>query len=389
MEIIKLCEAKGVIFDKIVEWNYNWWGAPNGESYEMVRSTMAHSVNEVRLPQTFVALEGDVPVGMYQLSMCDDLKGRPDIYPWLINVYVDEKMRGRGLCRELMQTVSENARAAGLHELYLYTNHVGLYEKFGWEFLELVNTFKEDSPVERLYRLELCKKSESLPKLIRKLKKCGQFELKPYEALVSYLKKNSKAANGEKLGVKLIVISDTHGDIALAPERFEHFLQRAGGYDLCVILGDIMSYELDEILKRIPRDKIIALRGNHDTFDVYDKHKIRNINGKIFKYKGVSFAGIEGSFRYKNENFPSYSQAESLALARKMKGGADVLLSHDAMFSEAKYDMAHAGLSGITYYAYKNAVKYHIHGHLHKSYSGEYSNKTVEKCVHGYEIVEI
>ena len=45
---------------------------------------------------------------MYQLSMSDDLNSRPDLYPWLINVYVDEKFRGRNVARELMNTVKEN-----------------------------------------------------------------------------------------------------------------------------------------------------------------------------------------------------------------------------------------------------------------------------------------
>lgn len=154
MEIIKLTEAKGPVFEKVVEWNYNWWGEKNGKSMEAVRYLFEHSVCEEKLPQTFVSLLDGVPVGMYQLSMSDDLFGRPDIYPWLINVYVDEACRGRQICRALMETVSENAKKIGISELYLYTSHVGLYEKFGWEFVEEVKTFNEKSPIERLYKLK-------------------------------------------------------------------------------------------------------------------------------------------------------------------------------------------------------------------------------------------
>ena len=87
--------------------------------------------------------------------MCDDLSSRPDIYPWLINVYVDEKYRNEGVCRFLMETVKEKAKDIGLTELYLYTKHIGLYEKFGWEFKEEVRTFNADSPIERLYKLKI------------------------------------------------------------------------------------------------------------------------------------------------------------------------------------------------------------------------------------------
>ena len=155
MEIIKLKESNNLFFDKICDWYYNWFGIKNNESIEEIKCTFEHSLCKNKLPQTFVALIDGEPAGMYQLSMSDDLNSRPDLYPWLINVYVDEKFRGRNVARELMNTVKENAKELGLTELYLYTKHVGLYEKFGWKFIEEVKTFKDDSPVERLYKLEI------------------------------------------------------------------------------------------------------------------------------------------------------------------------------------------------------------------------------------------
>ena len=155
MEIIKLEESNNLVFDKICDWYYNWLGIKNNESIEEIKCTFEHSLCKNKLPQTFVALIDGEPAGMYQLSMSDDLNSRPDLYPWLINVYVDEKFRGRNVARELMNTVKENAKELGLTELYLYTKHIGLYEKFGWKFIEEVKTFKDDSPVERLYKLEI------------------------------------------------------------------------------------------------------------------------------------------------------------------------------------------------------------------------------------------
>jgi GNAT superfamily N-acetyltransferase len=155
MKIIRLEDHNNLIFEKICEWNYNWWGIRDGKSYEEVRCNLEHSLNKDRLPQMYVALIDEEPAGMYQFARFDDLDTRPDIYPWLINVYVDEKYRGKNVCRKLMNTVNENAKKANLQELYLYTKHVGLYEKFGWKFVEEVKTFKKDSPIERLYRLEI------------------------------------------------------------------------------------------------------------------------------------------------------------------------------------------------------------------------------------------
>lgn len=155
MKIIRLEDSNNDIFEKICEWNYNWWGVRNNDSFEKVKCYFEHSLCKDRLPQTYVALIDNEPVGMYQLSMSDDLDSRPDIYPWLVNVYVDEKFRGKNICRELMNTVSENAKKANITELFLYTKHIGLYEKFGWKFIEEVKTFRSDSPIERLYKLEI------------------------------------------------------------------------------------------------------------------------------------------------------------------------------------------------------------------------------------------
>lgn len=156
MEIIRLERAEGPLFEAVYDWNYRWWGKRDGISPQEVRCTLIHSVNRGdRLPQTFVAVEAGQALGMYQLSMIDDLYSRPDLYPWLIDVYVDEPFRSRGVCAALLQTVPQNARVAGLKELYLYTTLMGLYERFGWTFVEEVDTFRDESPRERLYRLSL------------------------------------------------------------------------------------------------------------------------------------------------------------------------------------------------------------------------------------------
>lgn len=153
MEIVKWLSAEGEVFRTLCDWNFEWWGHKTSGRAE-VESFMAHSLCADRLPQTFVALEDGVPVGMYQLQMSDDLAGRPDLYPWLANVYVDESRRGEGIGRCLMESVADAAAKLGLSEVYLYTHHVGLYEKFGWQFVEEVPTFSLDSPLERLYRLK-------------------------------------------------------------------------------------------------------------------------------------------------------------------------------------------------------------------------------------------
>lgn len=228
----------------------------------------------------------------------------------------------------------------------------------------------------------------ALKRFLREAEKQEPQESKYFETIAEYYEKYAKKVATKKLGLKLIVISDTHGDLAFG-NKFEEFFSKIDNYDLCIILGDIYGYELEKILKLVSKERIIALRGNHDNFEVYDEYGIRNINGTTFIYKGIRFAGIEGSFRYKNVEFPSYTHYESLRLASEMPLKADVLITHDRMFTESQYSDAHAGLVGITYYVYENAVQWHIHGHIHESYQKKYSNGTNEKSVYGCEYLEI
>lgn len=154
--IERLEKAEGEAFENICLWCHRWWGVRDGLTLDQIRYNMKHSLGTGKqLPQTFIARINGKTAGMYQLSMSDDLQSRPDLYPWLINVYVDEEVRGKGVCRALMESVAGNAKSAGLEHLYLYTKHIGLYEKFGWQFVETAPTFRADSPVERVYMLKV------------------------------------------------------------------------------------------------------------------------------------------------------------------------------------------------------------------------------------------
>ena len=86
MQIIRLESSNNKYFEKICEWNYNWWGKRDNDTFEEVKCTLEHSLcKDNRLPQTYIAIIDDEIVGMYQISMVDDLYSRPDIYHWLIN----------------------------------------------------------------------------------------------------------------------------------------------------------------------------------------------------------------------------------------------------------------------------------------------------------------
>jgi len=139
----------------ISNWMYNWWGIKDGYSFEAVKCFMQHSLQKDRLPKTYGLFLNDTIIGMFQLTY-EDLAVRPDIYPWLANVYIDEKYRKMGYSKNLLEGVKTIAQnSTDFNELFLYTKHIGLYEKYGWKYISEIDTYKDESRIERLYKLDL------------------------------------------------------------------------------------------------------------------------------------------------------------------------------------------------------------------------------------------
>ncbi|BCQ46612.1 hypothetical protein ERHA55_41390 [Erwinia rhapontici] len=78
--------------ETIIDWQWRAFGSDN--SRDFFASVIDSSLHGADLPLTFVALDGDRPVGTVGLWRCD-LISRQDLFPWLAALYVDESYRGR------------------------------------------------------------------------------------------------------------------------------------------------------------------------------------------------------------------------------------------------------------------------------------------------------
>ena len=186
--------------------------------------------------------------------------------------------------------------------------------------------------------------------------------------------------------ITMIVISDTHN--CLNEDDFKKFVEQHKEYDVCLLLGDHHSNDISIILKYIDNNKIYGLLGNHD-YDYLEEFNINNLNGKTININGTTILGIQGSFKYKPSNFPSFTQRESILFLND-KPNVDILVSHDNSFDNNMIgNPAHQGLFGITYYLFKNKVPYHIHGHIHNPYKKELLNGTKEISIYMYEYIEL
>lgn len=193
--------------------------------------------------------------------------------------------------------------------------------------------------------------------------------------------------NSDKINnsITLLVIADTHG--TLDEDEFRQYMANKQ-YDICIMLGDHYNRDIDIILRCVDKSKIYGIKGNHD-YDYLGDYDIPNINGNIIEINGIKILGMEGSFKYKPVDFPSFTQEDSITFLEG-KSKVDILVTHDKKFDYEKLkDPAHQGLIGITNYIFKNKIPIHIHGHIHESYTKKMINGTTEYSIFGYEIIKI
>ncbi len=87
--------------------------------------------------QWYLTLEGECIVG--GMGVIDnDFHNRRDLTPNVCAVYTEADRRGRGIAGALLQLVCDDMRERGIRTLYLLTDHTAFYERYGWEFLCMV-----------------------------------------------------------------------------------------------------------------------------------------------------------------------------------------------------------------------------------------------------------
>ncbi|MDQ0390436.1 GNAT family N-acetyltransferase [Labrys monachus] len=105
---------------------------------DVLRYERERASSREHLPRTFVLLEEREPVGMVTLAE-NDLEIRPNLNPWLADLYVAEPFRGRGHGLRLVQGLEAKAREKGIDRLWLFTTGAAkLYAKAGWIAVETV-----------------------------------------------------------------------------------------------------------------------------------------------------------------------------------------------------------------------------------------------------------
>lgn len=68
---------------------------------------------------------------------CDE---RPDLSPWYATMYVKEEFRGNGYSKLLNEAILKEAKSRGFTKIYLKTDLINYYEKFGANYIETLKS---------------------------------------------------------------------------------------------------------------------------------------------------------------------------------------------------------------------------------------------------------
>lgn len=91
--------------------------------------------------------EGEKLISFCTLAEKDDIQPT-DLTPWIGFVYTFPAFRGQGYAEKLMRHAEELAKADGADSVHVSTNHVGLYERYGYTFFgTMKDVGSEDSRV--------------------------------------------------------------------------------------------------------------------------------------------------------------------------------------------------------------------------------------------------
>ena len=117
------------LMDTAAQWFNSKWGVPK-EAY--LECMQAYLSGETELGW-YLCLDGEKIVGGMGVIE-NDFHDRKDLSPNVCAVYTEDSHRKMGIAGALLDMVVEDLKSKGISPVYLVTDHIGFYERYGWEF---------------------------------------------------------------------------------------------------------------------------------------------------------------------------------------------------------------------------------------------------------------
>lgn len=124
---------KPELMDPAASWFHSKWSVPKEAYLECME---AYLKRETELGWFLCLDDGKIVGGLGVIE--NDFHNRPDLTPNVCAVYTEESHRCLGIAGKLLDMAVEDLRSRGISPAYLVTDHTGFYERYGWEFLCMV-----------------------------------------------------------------------------------------------------------------------------------------------------------------------------------------------------------------------------------------------------------
>lgn len=131
--------------DCAAEWFHRKWRIPQ-EAYLTCMEAYLQGKTEYGW---YLCLDGSSIIGGFGVIE-NDFHNRKDLTPNVCAVYTEEAYRGKGITGHLLNMVVEDLKSQAITPLYLLTDLMGFYERYGWEFLCMVQG-KNEPDLSRIY----------------------------------------------------------------------------------------------------------------------------------------------------------------------------------------------------------------------------------------------
>lgn len=127
------------------EWFHCKWGVPTNAYLECMEAYL----NKETEYGWYLCMDGDKIVGGMGVIE-NDFHDRKDLTPNVCAVYTEKAYRCKGIAGNLLNMVIDDMKSKGITPVYLVTDHASFYERYGWEFLCMVQG-DGDSNMSRMY----------------------------------------------------------------------------------------------------------------------------------------------------------------------------------------------------------------------------------------------
>ena len=120
------------------------WGAAHYLCYLLKENKLDELVGKARV---LMLVENDELISFCTLAKMDDVQPT-DLTPWIGWLYTFPSYRGKGYAHDLISHAENLAKDDGATHTHISTNHIGLYEKYGYELFGIMKDIEgEDTRV--------------------------------------------------------------------------------------------------------------------------------------------------------------------------------------------------------------------------------------------------